>query len=113
MQLQQLKRQQEEKPKKKKPRESKMQFKNFNYTKKKDGETKKYLILLLNEGQEHFGGIELSLLEGDEITKVFNIQKEYETAIKPYVEKAYRQFIKENVTDEFVGNDLQQLSNSK
>jgi hypothetical protein len=78
-----------------------MKFKNFTYTKKKDGETKSYFVMILdeNEDPEHFGGIDLGKLSEDEIKQVIDIRKQYETAMRPFVKTAYRQFIKENASD--------------
>jgi len=90
-----------------------MQFKNFSYTKKKDKKTEKYLVMILREDETHFGGIDLGKLDGSEVKKVFEIQKQYEAEIKPFIDKAYRQYIKENVTNEVVANNPKQLPNSK
>jgi len=77
-----------------------MKFKNFTYKKKKDGETKNYLVLITKEDQTHFGGIDLTKLDGGEIKVLVDIQKEYETNMRQFIEKAYRLYIKENVINE-------------
>ena len=86
-----------------------MKFKSFTYVKKKDKETKRYLVLLTREDQTHFGGIDLTKLEDEDIKILLDIQKEYETKMKPFVEKAYRLYIKENVVDENDTGDPEQL----
>lgn len=78
-----------------------MTFKKFKYTKRSDNETKDYFVLVLDENKNpnHFGGIELGLLDDKEISQLITIQSEYEKAVKPFVSKAYRLFIEENVHD--------------
>ena len=76
-----------------------MKFKNFEYTKKKDGETRRYLVMVLEDTGDHFGGIELGLLEDNEIASLLEVQRDYEKAIAPFNKKAYRAFIKENVVN--------------
>lgn len=90
-----------------------MKFKNFTYKKKKDDQTKKYLVLITRDDQTHFGGIDLTKLGEAEIRALLDIQKEYETDMKPFVEKAYRMYIKENVIDEDDTGDPEQLFGSK
>jgi len=78
-----------------------MTFKKFKYTKKSDNETKDYFVLVLDENKnpQHFGGIELGLLDDEEISQLITIQSKYEEAIKPFVKKAYRLFIEENINE--------------
>jgi len=90
-----------------------MRFKNFTYTKKKDGETKNYLVMILNTDAEHIGGIDLGKLEDKEITEVIEIQKQYEKSLRPFIEKAYRLYLKENILNELDTDYPQQLSDSK
>jgi len=90
-----------------------MKFKNFTYKKKKDGETKNYLVLITRDDQTHFGGIDLTKLDEKEIETLVGIQKEYETSMRPFIEKAYRMYIKENVVDENDTGDPEQLFDSK
>jgi hypothetical protein len=77
-----------------------VKIKNFEYKKKKSGEIKKYLLMLLDENESHIGGIDFTKLEQDEIDEVIKIQSEYEKELKPFIEKAYRKYIKENIIDE-------------
>ncbi len=90
-----------------------MKFKNFKYTKKKDGETKDYLILTLNERENDFSGIELNQLEDKEIEQLIDIQKDYDIKMKPFVEKAFRKYLKGNVIDDNDLTDPKQLSDSQ
>jgi hypothetical protein len=90
-----------------------MRFKNFTYKKKKDGETKNYLVLVLHETDTHFEGIDLTKLEEDEIKVLVEIQKEYETQLRPFVQKAYRKYIKENLVDANDTSDPQQQFDPK
>jgi hypothetical protein len=89
-----------------------MKFKNFTYKKKKDGETKNYLVLVTKEDETHFGGIDLTKLDEKEIKTLIDVQKEYESNMRIFVEKAFRLYIKENVVDENNISDPQQLSDS-
>ena len=89
-----------------------MKFKNFTYKKKKDGETKNYLVLVTKEDDTHFGGIDLTKLNEREIKVLVDVQKEYETSMRPFIEKAFRLYIKENVIDENDTGDPQQLLDS-
>jgi len=84
-----------------------MKFKNFTYKRKVDDKTNNYLVLVINENKTHFGGIDLKNLNDKEIKALVEIQKEYETNMKPFTEKAYRMYIKENVIDENDTSDLQ------
>lgn len=90
-----------------------MKFRNFTYKKKEYNKTKDYLVLITREDQTHFGGIDLARLDDEEIEILIDIQKEYETNIKPFIKKAYRLYIKENVIDENDTSDPQQLLDSK
>jgi hypothetical protein len=90
-----------------------MKFKNFTYTKKKDGETKNYLVMILNEDTNHFGGIDLTKLNEKEISEIVEIQKQYEKAIRPFEEKAYRLFLKGNIVNEVDTDYPQQLPDPK
>lgn len=86
-----------------------MKFKNFTYTKKKDGETKKYFVLILddNEAGTHFGGLDLGTLSEDEIKQVIDIRKKYEEAIRPFIKESYKNFLKENARDVNYSTDYQ------
>jgi len=111
-----------------------MNIKSFIYTKKKDEQTKNYVVLVLDPPKDKLhliGGIELSKLEDKEVKELLFLQNEYEIRIKdlqtkalkenldfdhlistdeyidiqeaykekmhPYIKKAYRVFIKENI----------------
>lgn len=83
-----------------------MEFRNFTYTKKKDGETKKYLVMKLDENDKHLGGLDLKELSEYEIEQVIEIQKQYETAIKPYIKSAYKCFLKENIQNDIAEHQV-------
>ena len=78
---------------------SSMKINHFKYKKKKTGEIKEYDLLVLNETDTHKGGIDYSKLTEDEVKEVTKLQMEYEKALHPFVKKAYRSFIKENIED--------------
>lgn len=110
-----------------------MKIKSFKYTKKKDGETKEYLVLVLEEDEKYIGGLDLGKLEQQEITEATSIQIDlealkaqwsqeaqelgvdyeeytkdkdttwYAEQMKPYFKKAYRKFLVENVKHLFSG----------
>jgi len=90
-----------------------MKFRNFTYKKKGFYKPKDYLVLITREDQTHFGGIDLAKLDNKEIEVLVDIQKEYETNMKPLIKKAYRLYIKENVIDENDTGDPQQLLDFK
>jgi len=91
-----------------------MKFKNFTYTKKKDGETKKYFVLILDDNEEgvHFGGLDLHTLTEDEIKQVIDIRKKYEEAIRPFIKESYKNFLKENAKDVNYNTDYKAESTS-
>jgi hypothetical protein len=78
-----------------------MKVSHFKYTKKKTGEVKSYDLLVLKETDTHIGGIDYSKLDEDEVREVTMIQMEYEKVLHPFVKKAYKNFIKENVEDDY------------
>jgi hypothetical protein len=124
-----------------------MLVKNFKYQKKKDNEIKNYLVMILEEDEKHYEGLDLTKLEDKEIEDAKNlvvqfemkdakwrreannngqdiknyieenedIQKEideYKENLKPYVKKAYRKYLKENIVeDENNFNTEEQLLN--
>ena len=77
-----------------------MKISHFRYKKKKTGEIKEYNVLVLNETGTHLAGIDYSKLTKDEIQEVTKIQMEYEKVLHPFVKRAYRNFIKENIEDD-------------
>lgn len=77
-----------------------MKVSRFKYKKKKTGEVKEYNMLVLYETETHLAGIDYSKLTKDEITTVTKIQMEYEKVLHPFVKKAYRNFIKENIQED-------------
>lgn len=113
-----------------------MKVKNFKYTKKKDGQTKVYLVLVLDEDEKHIGGIDLGKLEKDEFESCLKTRTEfevleneimvdalsehksfeeyvendrrksaileYEEKMQPYIKKAYRKFLTDNI-EEYLG----------
>jgi 2-oxo-4-hydroxy-4-carboxy--5-ureidoimidazoline (OHCU) decarboxylase len=75
-----------------------MELRGFNY-KKKNGEERKVNVMVLNEQQDSIAGIDVTRLTEKEGQEVFNIQKEYEEKLKPFM-KAYRKFLKEGILEE-------------
>lgn len=110
-----------------------MKIKPFRYTKKKDGETKDYLVLVLEENEKYIEGLDLSKLDEKEITNATSTQIELEALklqwrqeakvlgidydeyvkdkntewygekMSPHFKKAYRKFLKENIEPLFSG----------
>jgi hypothetical protein len=77
-----------------------MKVSRFKYKKKKTGEIKDYNVLVLNESEKHMGGIDYSKLDEPEISEATKIQIDYEKKLQPFVKKAYRMFIKENIQED-------------
>lgn len=71
-----------------------MKLKSFKYTKKKDNKTKNYFIMLLEESDDHIGGIDFSKLEEDEIKRATDIQKKIEAQHLEWTREAEEQDIK-------------------
>ena len=76
-----------------------MKISQFEYTKKKDGQIGRYTVLVMRDDQEYVEGIEFDKLSHDEQQEVAKIQAEYEKQLYPFVKKAYRKFLKENIQD--------------
>ena len=77
-----------------------MTVKHFKYTKKKTGEVKKYTVLVLRDTDNYLGGIDFTKLTQPEMEEVTKIQMEYEKVLQPFVKKAFRNFIKNNIEDD-------------
>lgn len=126
-----------------------MLVKNFKYQKKKDNEIKNYLVMILEEDDKYYEGLDLSKLGEEEIEEAKNlvvqfemkdakwrreanskkqdiktyveedeeIQKDidkYKEDLSPYIKKAYRKFLKENIIeDEYNSYLKEQLSNTE
>ena len=58
-----------------------MKFKIFRYTKQKDGETKNYAILALEEDDQYLEGIDISKISKEEVLEMVKIVSEYERDI--------------------------------
>ena len=81
-----------------------MTIKRFKYKKKKTGEIKEYVLLVLVDTGKLLGGIDYTKLTEAEVVEMSRIQMEYERVTRPFVKKAYRNFIKENIEDERESN---------
>lgn len=66
---------------------------------KANGDKNEYDLLITNSTPERFYGIDLNKLNEEEKKEVKKIQKEYEEKMSPYIKKAYRNFIKENILE--------------
>lgn len=73
-----------------------MKTREFIYLKAM-GEKKNYSLLVLGEDEKHLNGVALNYLSEDEKVKLEEIQAKYEEDIKPFVSKAFRQFLKEKI----------------
>lgn len=68
-----------------------MEFKNFKYTKKKDGETKGYLVLVFEDNDQYLEGLDLGKLEEPEIKEAFQVSIEREALEKQFQIEAEKQ----------------------
>lgn len=69
----------------------------FNY--KKGNDVKKRELVVLNDSDTHMSGIDLTVLTDEERQEFLDIHAEYEEKTKKFVSKAFRNFIKENVSE--------------
>ncbi len=81
---------------------TKFLLEDFKYEKKK-GEITEYSLLVLDTNEKHKSGIDLKKLTEEEQKTVIEIQKKYEQDLNPFVKKAYRTFIIEQIINESVG----------
>lgn len=72
-----------------------MEFKNFSYIKKKDGETKGYLVLVMEDGENHIGGLDVGKLDDEEIKDALSTAIKIET-----LERIWRQETKRDLSIE-------------
>lgn len=73
-----------------------MTIKKFNYLKEGAKEPKIYEVLILNRDEDHENGISLVNLNEEEKTTLFQIVREFEEKLKPYM-KNFRNFKKSNM----------------
>jgi len=73
-----------------------MIVKKFRYL-KEGSEPKDYELLVLNRDELHENGIALNYLNEEEKNKLFEIIKNYEETLKPFM-KSFRSFMKSNMT---------------
>lgn len=55
-----------------------MKIEAFRYTKQKDGETKNYVVAVLEKNSEYLEGIDIGKLSGEEMTKVVHLVANHE-----------------------------------
>jgi len=55
-----------------------MRIDHFSYTKKKDGTTKNYTILILDEDEKYLSGLNIELLELDDMKNITKIISKFE-----------------------------------
>ena len=72
-----------------------MKINEFTYS-KKNGETKQYEVLMLNDCDDRFSGISMKELAQEQKDELFEIQKEYEIKLGKFMGN-YRQFLKSQV----------------
>lgn len=73
-----------------------MKTKDFTYLKAM-GEKKSYSLMVLNETDKHLNGVAMNYLSDEERAALTGIQEKYEEDLKPFMNKAYRQFLKEKI----------------
>jgi hypothetical protein len=73
-----------------------MKTREFTYIKAM-GERKNYSLMVLAETDKHLNGVALNYLSDEEKMALTDIQEKYEEALKPFMTKAYRQFLKEKI----------------
>jgi hypothetical protein len=73
-----------------------MKTKDFTYLKAM-GEKKNYSLMVLNETDKHLNGVAMNYLSDEERAALTGIQEQYEEDLKPFMNKAYRQFLKEKI----------------
>lgn len=70
-----------------------MKVVHFEYT-RKDGEETKPQVMVLREDKTYMSGIDITKLKPEDVTDMFNIQREYEGRMKKYIDAAYRKYLK-------------------
>ena len=75
-----------------------MRTRDFVYLKAM-GERKNYNVLILSENETHLNGVALNYLSEEELTSLTKLQEKYEEDLKPYINKAFRQFLKNKIID--------------
>ena len=74
-----------------------MKIREFTY-KKSSGEETDREILVFQEGEKYLEGIDLAHLTPNEKKDLLDKAAEFDAAIKPYVNKAYRRFNIDSIT---------------
>ena len=69
----------------------------FQYKKSEAEEPKSYNLLILNEDDLSISGISFDYLTPKEQEEVLKIQLDYTEKMKPFVNKAYRKFLKDKM----------------
>lgn len=77
-----------------------MKIRTFKY--KKDVEQKIVRALILSENDSHMMGISYEHLTEDEIKDLIKVQEDYENALEPFMKKAFRQYLKNKITETFL-----------
>jgi len=75
-----------------------MKIYEFDYT-KKDGEKTHREVMILNEKENYIDALDFGHLSKLEASRVAEIQEKYTQDMKPFVEKAFRRFSKDGITD--------------
>ena len=73
-----------------------MKIFDFEYT-KKGGEKSARKVLSLHSSDGWVDGVDLTKLNEEEIADLKLIQLEYEKKMKPFMDKAFRRFLKEGM----------------
>lgn len=73
-----------------------MKIFDFNYT-KKNGDKSKRRIMVLHSLDNYIDGIDLTKLTEEEVYTLKEIQLKYEAALKPFITKGFRRFLKEGM----------------
>jgi len=73
-----------------------MKIFEFDYT-KKNGDKSHRKVMALHSSDGWVDSVDLSKLSDEEVVQLKLIQLEYEKKMKPFTEKAFRRFIKEEM----------------
>lgn len=73
-----------------------MKILNFNYT-KKSGEESERNVLVMTENKEYIDALDFNYLSAKEQEEVKELYQEYESKLKPFLEKSFRRFSKDGI----------------
>ena len=81
-----------------------MRLIDFEYT-KEGGEKTSRKVLQLHSTKDFIDAIDLGKLNDEEVETAMRLQKQYEIAMKPLVDKAFRRFSKDKMSVQGESNE--------